>query len=122
MDAAALADRFFAAIEAGDMDAVAAFYDDRTVVWHNNDGIEQPTAANLATLGWIVANLTDRSYDEIRRQTTDTGFVQQHVMRCTNRRGERVEIPACIVATVDGEIITRIDEYLDSAVIPKLTA
>ena len=33
----------------------------------------------------------------------------------TNRAGNRVEVPACIVTTIRDGRITRLDEYLDSA-------
>ncbi|MGH9269678.1 MAG: hypothetical protein ACRDZ2_00205 [Ilumatobacteraceae bacterium] len=35
-----LAERFFAAIEAGDLDAVGGIYADEAVIWHNHDGVE----------------------------------------------------------------------------------
>ena len=42
MDPLEVADRLFAAIEAGDLDAVAALYAPEAVIWHNHDGVEQP--------------------------------------------------------------------------------
>jgi hypothetical protein len=100
---------------------VRALYAPGIVVWHNNDGVEQTAEQNLRILRWLVENLSDRSYDEIRRQEFDGGFVQQHVLRFTFK-GERCEIPACIVALVAGGRITRIDEYLDSAHISRIVA
>ena len=72
---------------------------------------------NLATLAWVTRNLPGLSYTEIRRSATDDGFVQRHVLVATNRAGRRVEVPACIVATVHDGRITRLDEYLDSAAV-----
>jgi ketosteroid isomerase-like protein len=64
-----------------------------------------------------VRNLGELSYTDIRRSAIDDGFVQRHVLVATNRAGRRVEVPACVVATVrDGHII-RLDEYLDSAAV-----
>jgi ketosteroid isomerase-like protein len=120
MDAAALADRLFAAIEAGDVAAVRDLYAPDAVIWHNYDEVEQPPDANLAVLQWVVDNLADRRYEDIRRQITDTGFVQQHVLRFT-RDGAPQEVPACLVATCSDGHITRIDEYLDSAHIRRIT-
>jgi ketosteroid isomerase-like protein len=116
-----LADRFFAAIAAGDMDAVRAIYAPDAVVWHNYDGVEQTLDQNLRVLQWVVDTLADRAYEDVRRQMTPTGFVQQHVLRFTRADGTRQEIPACIVATCDGDRITRIDEYLDSAHVARIT-
>ena len=91
-----------------------ALYADDVVVWHNHDGLEQDKAANLRTLAWVVANIDGFRYEDVRRSATDDGFVQQHVARGTNRRGEPVEMPACIVVRIDAGRIIRLDEYLDS--------
>jgi len=116
-----LADRLFAAIEAGDIDAVRALYAPDAVVWHNNDGVEQTVEQNLRVLQWVVDNLADRAYEDVRLHLTPTGFVQQHVLRFTRADGTRQEIPAClVVACADGRI-TRIDEYLDSAHVSRIT-
>ena len=115
-----VADDLFAAIEKGDIEGVRALYSPDIVVWHNNDGIEQTVEQNLAVLQWVIDNLADRSYDDVRRHEFDGGFVQQHVLRFT-KDGTRREIPACIVATTSDGRITRIDEYLDSAHVARIT-
>lgn len=109
-----VADRLFRAIEDGDIDAVRTLYATDVVVWHNVDQQVEDRDANLATLGWVIHNLPGLRYTEIRRQATEDGFVQQHVVVATNRAGRVVVLPACIVATVRDGLITRIDEYLDS--------
>jgi ketosteroid isomerase-like protein len=117
-----LAERFFKAIEAGDIDAVTEIYAPDAEIWHNNDGVVQGPADNARTLTWITQNLKDVAYTEIRRSATDDGFVQQHVLVATNRAGQRVEVPACLVVRIADGRITRLDEYLDSAVIPRIMA
>jgi ketosteroid isomerase-like protein len=114
-DAIALADRFFAAIEAGDIATAREIYAPDAEIWHNTDGLVQGPEDNARTLGWIAANLRDVSYTKVKRSVTDDGFVQQHVLVATNRAGNRVEVPACIVTIVRDGRITRLDEYLDSA-------
>jgi hypothetical protein len=42
--------RFFAAIEAGDIDLVPAIYAPDALIWHNDDLIEQPVEENLKVL------------------------------------------------------------------------
>jgi len=115
-----LAERFFKAIEAGDIDAVKAIYAPDAEIWHNTDGVVQAPADNARTLTWITKNLEGMSYTDIRRSATDDGFVQQHTLVATNRAGQRVEVPACIVVRIADGRITRLDEYLDSAVIEKI--
>lgn len=117
-----VADALYRAIEDGDLDAVAALYDPAVEVWLNTDGTPQDRDANLRTLAWVVGNLTDRRYEEVRRHRTATGFVQQHVLRATSPDGRRVEVPACMVVTVDAGRITRIEEYLDSAHVRRMLA
>jgi len=116
-----IADRLFEAIEAGDIDAVRALYAPDAVIWHNDDGVEQTPEQNLRVLQWVIDNLRDRSYEDVRRSVTDTGFVQQHVLRFTRPDGQRAELPACIVVTCSEGRITRLDEYLDSAHIARIT-
>ena len=116
-----VADRLFAAIEAGDVDAVRDLYAPGAVVWHNTDGVEQTAEQNLVVLRWVVEHLADRRYEDVRRQPTASGFVQQHVLRCTRPDGVRVEVPACLVVTCEGGRITRLEEYLDSAHVARLT-
>ena len=83
-----LADRFFAAIEAGDIATVREVYAPDAEIWHNTDGLVQSPDDNARTLGWIAANLRDVSYTKIKRSATEDGFVQQHVLVATNRAGD----------------------------------
>ena len=115
-----LAERFFKAIEAGDIEAVKEIYAPDAEIWHNTDGVVQAPVDNARTLTWITQNLEGMAYTDIRRSATDDGFVQQHVLVATNRAGQRVEVPACIVVRIADGRITRLDEYLDSAVVEKI--
>ena len=111
-----VADRLFKAIEHGDVAAIKNIYAPHTKIWHNFDNIAQSVDENLAVLKWVVENIAEISYSEIKRQPTPTGFVQQHVLRGKVKSwGKAVAIPACIVCTVENGRITRLDEYLDSA-------
>jgi ketosteroid isomerase-like protein len=115
-----LAERFFTAIEAGDIAAVKEIYAPGAAIWHNTDGIVQDRDDNARTLTWVTTNLQGMAYTEVRRSATDDGFVQQHVLVATNRAGARVEVPACIVVTIADGHITRLDEYIDSASVAKI--
>ena len=109
-----LAERLIAAVTAGDIEGVRACYAPDVVVCHNSDGVGQSAEENLRVLGWVIKNSRDLRYDEVRRQRTPTGFVQQHVLRGTAPNGAALAIPACLVGTVVDGRITRLDEYLDS--------
>lgn len=111
-----VADRLFKAIERGDVAAIRELYAPHTKIWHNFDGVIQSVEENLAVLGWVVANIAEIAYTDIKRQPTPSGFVQQHVLRGRLKSsGKEVALPACIVCTVERGHITRLDEYLDSA-------
>lgn len=110
-----VADKLFAAISRADLEAVRALYAPGAEIWHNHDGVSQDVAANLRVLTWVVRNIGALRYEDVRRHATPTGFVQQHVLRGTAPNGKPLELPACIVCTVAGGRITRLDEYLDSA-------
>ncbi len=121
-DAFAVADRFFAAVAAGDLDAVASIYAPDATIWLNTTGARVDVAGNLRVLKWLGRVLTDRRYDVIRRQATPEGFVQQHVLRGTLADGSAFAMDACIVAAVMQGRITRLDEYLDSRAADRLNA
>jgi|SRR5215469_872185 len=117
-----VADRLFKAIERGDVDAVRSIYSPDCKVWHNTDGLNQSADENLRVLKWVVDNVDELGYTEVRRQPTPSGFVQQHVMRGRLKSsGKQFALPACIVCIVDNRRITRLDEYLDSAHVAALS-
>ena len=109
-----LAERLITAVTAGDVEGVRACYAPDVIVWHNSDGVEQSADENLRVLGWVIENIRDLRYEDIRRQRTPTGFVEQHVLRGTAPNGAALSIPACLIGTVVDGRITRLDEYLDS--------
>jgi len=109
-----IAEKLFVAIENGDVDAIRNIYTPDTKIWHNNDSIAQSVEQNLATLKWVINNIKGVKYTDVRRQPTPSGFVQQHVLR-GRFKDKEIALPACIIATVEGGHITRLDEYLDSA-------
>ncbi|HVM97895.1 MAG TPA: nuclear transport factor 2 family protein [Candidatus Acidoferrales bacterium] len=120
IDALDVAERLFAAIQLGDVDAVGEIYAPDAQIWHNHDRAVQTREENLAVLRWVVKNVTGLRYEEVRRQRTELGFVQQHVLRGTTRNGAALEIAACIVCTVVDGRIARLDEYIDTAQVAAL--
>jgi len=76
----ALAKRFFDAIEAGDVEAVAAAYADDVGIWHNTDGALQSKAENLQTLTGLIRGYPERRYQDRRLTAFPCGFVQQHTL------------------------------------------
>jgi ketosteroid isomerase-like protein len=110
-----LAKRFFDAIEAGDVAAVAACYADDAVIWHNTDGLANTRAENVVTLSNFIRHIPERRYLDRRLTAYPGGFVQQHRLEGRRRDGKVVELTACIVCAVANGVITRLDEYFDAA-------
>jgi ketosteroid isomerase-like protein len=119
---AALAARFFDAIEMGDVEAVGACYADDVAVWHNTDGIATGKADNLKVLSGLVRGFPERRYEDRRLGVFPGGFVQQHVLRAVRRDGARRELAACVICQVEAGRIVRLDEYFDSAHVALFTA
>lgn len=112
----ALTDRFFAAIEAQDPAAVAAYYTEDVQVWHNFDNRCQNKADNVETLSALCASVDHIRYETVERLLLPDGRVmQRHLLRASVTGQAEVVIPACIFLTFSGAQICRIDEYLDTA-------
>jgi uncharacterized protein len=119
-DALAIAEKFFRAIEAGDIAGIRAIYAPNAVIWHNNDQLEQGVDDNLRVLDWVTRNLKNRHYRVKRRVAIPGGFLQQHVLEAETANGP-FSMPACIVVEITDGRISRLDEYLDSGQTQALT-
>ena len=121
----ALLDLLMKSIVAGDVETIRAeCYAADATIWHNFDQIEQNPEQNLKSVGWIRKLMPDLRYENIRRQPTTTGVVQQHNLRGTAQSGAAVDIPACIVFHLGGSPlrITALQEYVDTAQAAAMTA
>ncbi|HXW46761.1 MAG TPA: nuclear transport factor 2 family protein [Streptosporangiaceae bacterium] len=107
--------RFFAALEAGDIDTLREIYSPDAVIWHNDDLIEQSVEDNLKVLQGLHRAVSGLRYDVIRRAPAHDGVLQQHVLRGQLPGGAEVELHAAMYLQVRDGHITRIEEYLDSA-------
>jgi len=110
-----LADRFFAAVSAGDTAALTALYAPEARIWHNDTNTEETVADNLRVLRWLSRTVENLRYEDIRRYVLPDGFAQQHVVRGHLPGHGELEVPASLFVRVQDGHITRIDEYVDSA-------
>ena len=115
-DIRAMAQRFFDAIEAGDIETMRSSFTPDAEIWHNTDELVVTRDQTAETLTGMVARIKDREYAERRLTTFPGGFVQQHVLkgRRVHDEGE-VRLPCAIICKVEDGKITRLDEYFDSA-------
>lgn len=112
----AIAARFFDAIEAGDIETMRSSFSADAEIWHNTDELVVTRDQTAQVLTGMVARIRDRRYADRRLTAFPGGFVQQHVL--TGRRVHddgAVRLPCAIVCRVEGGLITRLDEYFDSA-------
>lgn len=114
-DAVELATRFFDAVCAGDLTTLRNIYAADAVVWHNTDQTEKTAEASLGTIQWLVGNIRDFRYENVRIMPTPAGFVRLHVCRGTHlSTGKPLCVPvACIGEVKDGRLV-RFEEYFDS--------
>lgn len=114
-----VARRFFAAIERGDLSAVREIYAPDAVIWHNIDRKAKTRDENLVMLAFAIENVANLRYEDVRLQPIAGGFVEQHVVRGTEKAsGRELVLPAVVICAVERGRITRLDEYFDSAHAP----
>jgi ketosteroid isomerase-like protein len=109
-----LLDGFFAAIERGDIDAVANFYDDDITVWHNVTGNALDKADSLALLRYWSRSVRAMRYEILERHSFEGGAVQRHVVH-GEADGQTIAAQVAILFHIADGRITAIYEYLDPA-------
>ncbi|WP_411341446.1 nuclear transport factor 2 family protein [Sphingopyxis sp. J-6] len=115
-DIRAMAQRFFDAIEAGDIETMRGSFTRDAEIWHNTDELIVTRDQTAQTLTGMVARIKDREYADRQLTTFPGGFVQQHVLKGRRVHDDgAVRLPCAIVCKVTDGKITRLDEYFDSA-------
>jgi uncharacterized protein len=116
----ALAERFFTAIEASDVETLREIYHPDCIIWHSSDPLEkrstgQGVAENLHALATLQDRVIGATFEVLQREATETGFLQQHILRGSMPNGEPFIMPTSMICVVEEGRITRLDEYFDSA-------
>lgn len=118
-DAAAmarLAQSFFDAIEAGDIDAMQDHFSPDAEIWHNTDEAIVSVPQTALVLSGMVSRIDAIQYAERRVTPFEGGFIQQHALIGRRKSdGGAVRLPCAILCRVEQGKITRLDEYFDSA-------
>jgi hypothetical protein len=113
-----VADRFFTAVEAGDIDTVRKIYSPDVRIWHNFDDYASTREENLQVLGWVSANVPGFRFEEVRRSYVPGAFIQQHVIRGQKPDGTEIRCPAILKVECSDGCIDRIEEYFDLSQMP----
>ncbi len=111
----AFAEHFVMSIQRGDTAAVRACYAPHAKIWHNTDHVEQTVDKNIELVKWLHRTLTNVRYRVLKRVALADGFLQTHVLEGTRADGSRFNLDACVIITLENDLIVRLDEYIDSA-------
>lgn len=110
----ALCHRFFDALEARDINGVAALYHDDFQFWFNATGKTTGKAELVEAMPAGNARHRRRTYNDRIVHTFATGFVMQYTLNLTHHDGSQTALFPCVVAIVHDGRILRMDEYIDS--------
>ncbi|RJQ84183.1 hypothetical protein [Amycolatopsis panacis] len=109
-----VADAIGAAVAAADVEALRAVYVPTARIWTNLELRDQTVEESLASLGPLFAATVSRGYDGVHLTPTPSGYVSQHDFVALLHDGSEVRIPICVVVTLAGERVARIEEYIES--------
>lgn len=113
-DALAVAERFMAALNVADAEAVRGVYAPDARIWHNFDDKLQTVEENIKSMHWMHSKLSNLNYDIQHRMAIQDGFLQLHILRGTLASGKPFALHACAICTVKDGRITDLKEYLDT--------
>jgi ketosteroid isomerase-like protein len=106
-----------AALDGSDADAMVAVLAPGAVIWHDYDRKVVDARENMAAIGTLAQIVRDAKMERVRVGEFPGGFVYQFVLHGTViANGKPFEMQNCIVATTEGGLISRIDEYVDSTI------
>lgn len=105
-----------AACRSRDHERIVAHLAAEAVVWYNfQPGIEHSRSAYLGLLEASAKTFANPRYKEVRIHLHPGGFVEQATLEGDTANGV-IETPFLLVATVEGDKITRIAEYFDTTI------
>lgn len=120
MDLAARTAQLFAAFESQEFEGIEALLSPEARIKQNGNP-EHDVAGLLAFVRGLLADDVSVRYSDVRRSVGDGFVVEQHVVTLTRSDGESASTDVCVVLRFDDDgLITRLDEYVDSAVFADL--
>lgn len=113
MESKNLAETLFEAFARGDADAVRKWCA-RDFRARQNGGAAMDLESLLAFSAAVHKVVQDFRYEDPVRSVTESGFVEEHVVRGTLADGSRLDLAVCVVADQTGGKITELREYFDT--------
>lgn len=110
-----LANRLFDSVEANDVDGFVGCFAPDAQIWDNTNQKQLTPLEMSEVVNLLDSLVTDKKYERRQLHVFPGGFVQRHML-CGTRKtdGQRIEMPACLVAEVVDGKITRTYDYADS--------
>lgn len=114
-----LANRFFGAVESGDIETFVSCYGPDARIWHSRDEADTDVQQNREMQEMFKARVKNRRFEIVSRNIFDGGFVQEHVVHGIMPDGSAMRLPVLLIAHLDNSgLFNRISEYFDSAKSP----
>ena len=109
----AVAVRFTEALVGGDLDGVLDCYAPDAQIWHNFDDLTVDVREHVRGLPSFFSAFPGRKATDVRHHATESGIVQQYVLHLERHDGRSFTQPICVVFTLEGAKIKRLEEYVD---------
>ena len=120
MDLAARTAQLFAAFESQQFDGLDSMLSPDVRIKQNGNP-EHGIQGLLAFVRGLENDGVSVAYSDVRRSVGDGFVVEQHVVTLTRPDGKSAATDVCVVLRFDDDgLITRLDEYADSAVFATL--
>ena len=121
MDLAARTAQLFAAFESQEFDGLDSMLAPDVRIKQNGNP-EHGMEGLLAFVRGLQHDGVAVQYSDVRRSVGEGFVVEQHVVTLTRPDGKSASTDVCVVLRFDDDgVITRLDEYVDSAVFAELT-
>ncbi|MBW2425949.1 MAG: hypothetical protein JRG86_17000 [Deltaproteobacteria bacterium] len=105
-------------LERGETDPLFELLAPGSVVWHNHDRRVIDARENVEGSVRLRELVDDVKVEVVDQQDTPTGFVQQFVLRgIIKGTGTELVTHNCLIARVEDGRLSRVDEYVDPALI-----
>lgn len=115
----ALAQKFFAAGQAHDIETMKTLINDDVIIWYNFNGLTLDRTAFIEFLTASYKSDMKTEYNDIKITPSSSGFVEEGILRISVGGKEHVA-PFCLVGTIRDGKLSRVNEYFDSKDMPKV--
>ena len=110
--ARAVAEKFARLVAERDLDGLRELYTPDARIWHNSDDTEKSVDESLQFFGGFLTITNKVWYSDIRVTPTPSGYLDQHYLCANLTTGADVRLPMCMVVTLEGERVKRLEEYI----------